>query len=168
MSHRRDCSTMRMKMPMFLEPPDPTNQLLAFEATARHQSVGAAAAELDSTPRDISRSLRELEAAMGTRLFTRCHGTIGLTQAGEVLYLAVSKRLGDIREAPDRLHRVTPGRADRSEVSGGCPLRSGATAPQLPLFLSRYRPHGAGLRRTPEAGRRQRLLRRPVRGWHVA
>ena len=123
---------MRMKMAMFLEPTDPTNQLLAFEATARHQSVGAAGAELDSTPRDISRSLRELEAAMGTHLFTRCDRTIGLTQAGEILYLAVSKGLGNIREAPDRLHRVTPARTDRSEVSGGCPLRNGATAPQLP------------------------------------
>ena len=123
---------MRMKMTMFCEPTDPTHQLLAFEATARHQSVGAAAAELDSTPRDISRSLRELEAAMGTHLFTRCHGAIGLTQAGEILYLAVSKRLVDIREAPERLHRVTPARTGRSKVSGGCPLRRGATVPQLP------------------------------------
>ena len=127
---------MRMKMTMLLEPTDPTLQLLAFEATARHQSVGAAAAELDSTPRDVSRSLRELEAAKGTLLFLRGGivtqgGIVRLTQAGEILYLAVSKRLGDIREAPDRLHRVTRARAGRSEVSGGCPLRSGASAPQL-------------------------------------
>ena len=78
------------------------NRLLMFESVARHRSVGAAAAELDLTPRDAGRSLRELEATMTTRIFARNRDGIGLTQAGEVLHLAVAAGLGAIRKAADR------------------------------------------------------------------
>lgn len=80
------------------------NRLLMFESAARHRSVRAAAAEFDLTPRDVSRSLRELEALMATRIFARNRDGIGLTQAGETLYLAVAAGLGAIRKAADRPH----------------------------------------------------------------
>ena len=78
------------------------HQLSMLEATVRCGSVGAAAAHLDVSTRDVSRSLRELEAAMGTLLFTRDHGRIGLTQAGDILYAAASAAIGDIRERAGR------------------------------------------------------------------
>ena len=49
--------------------------------------------------RDVSRSLRKLEAAMGTVLFTRTERRIGLTQAGEILHAAVSAGIWNIRES---------------------------------------------------------------------
>ena len=122
---------MHMKVKKFREPTHSARQLSAFEATARHQSVGAAAAELDMDPRDISWSVRELEAAMGTLLFTRRHGTLGLTQAGERLYRAASTGLDDIREAPGRLHRATTARVAHSHDASGCPLRTGVTVLEL-------------------------------------
>ena len=64
------------------------HRLLMFESVARHRSVGAAAAEL--------------EATMTTRIFARNRDGIGLTQAGEVLHLAVAAGLGAIRKAADR------------------------------------------------------------------
>ena len=75
------------------------NQLMVFEAAARHRSVRIVAAELDMTPREVSRSLRALETAMRVNLFTRRHGAIGLTPAGENLFAAVSDKLGDSDEA---------------------------------------------------------------------
>ena len=78
-------------------------QQMVFEAAARLRSVRAAAAELDMTPREVSRSLRELEAAMRIGLFTRRHGTIGLTRAGEALFLTVSDEFGDIGETASRV-----------------------------------------------------------------
>ena len=110
-------------MTMFRRATDPTHQLLAFEAAARHLSVGAAAAELNSTPRSISQSIRDLEVAMGTHLFTRRHGGIGLTRAGEIVYMAVSTRSGNIGAASDRRHRATLVRAGRGRLLVRRPVR---------------------------------------------
>ena len=77
-------------------------RLLMFESVARHRGVSAAAAELDLTPREVSRSLRELESMMATRVFTRDCDGVGLTQAGEILHLSVSAGLAIIREVADR------------------------------------------------------------------
>ena len=79
------------------------HELSTLEATVRCGSVGAAAAHLNLSTRDVSRSLRELEAGMDTLLFTRHHGRPELTQAGEILYAAVSAGIDEIREHADRL-----------------------------------------------------------------
>ena len=92
----------------------PAHQLVVFEAVARHRSVGAGASELEMAPKDVSRSLRELEEAMGTDLFTRHDGAIGLAQAGKILFLGVSSRLSELRSAAAWLERA---RADGSESS---------------------------------------------------
>jgi len=103
--------------------------LMVFQATARHRSVRVAAGELDMSPRNVSRSLREFEAAMGIKLFTRGHGRIGLTQAGEILYLALSTGFDDMREAASRLHPAMPVEADDgSHISAACLCRTGASA----------------------------------------
>ena len=78
------------------------HQLSVLEAMVRCGSVGAAATHLDMSARDVSRSLRKLEAAMGTVLFTRTERRIGLTQAGEILHAAVSAGICNIRESASR------------------------------------------------------------------
>ena len=74
------------------------HQLSMLEATVRCGSVSAAAAHLDVSTRDVSRSLRELEEGMNTLLFARDHGRIELTAAGEILHAAVSAGIGEIRD----------------------------------------------------------------------
>jgi LysR family glycine cleavage system transcriptional activator len=54
-----------MKTPVFL------NALRAFEASARHQSFSAAAAELNVTPAAVGQLVRSLEEWLGTPLFRR-------------------------------------------------------------------------------------------------
>ncbi|HDR9173063.1 TPA: transcriptional regulator GcvA [Burkholderia vietnamiensis] len=54
-----------MKTPIFL------NALRAFEASARHQSFSAAAAELNVTPAAVGQQVRSLEEWLGTPLFRR-------------------------------------------------------------------------------------------------
>ncbi|WP_109505134.1 transcriptional regulator GcvA [Pseudomonas aeruginosa] len=58
-----------MKTPIYL------NALRAFEASARHQSFSAAAAELNVTPAAVGQLVRNLEDWLGTPLFHR--GTSG-------------------------------------------------------------------------------------------
>jgi len=72
------------------------NALKAFEATARHESITRAAAELFVTQGAVSQQVRGLEAELGVRLFQRERQRVALTEAGR-LYLEV------VRDAFDRL-----------------------------------------------------------------
>jgi len=82
-----------MKLPVHL------NALRAFEASARHQSFSAAAAELNVTPAAVGQLVRTLEDWLGTPLFLRnASGRARLvaTQAAE-------RALPEIRAGFDRL-----------------------------------------------------------------
>ena len=83
------------------------HHLMVFEAAARNQSFTSAAHELGVTQPAVSRSVRQLEAALGVNLFTRSHRSVELTEAGEILSQAVSAGFGRMLEAARRLHRGT-------------------------------------------------------------
>lgn len=82
-----------MKLPAHL------NALRAFEASARHQSFSAAAAELHVTPAAVGQLVRTLEDWLGTPLFLR--NTSGKTRL--VTTEAAEQALPDIRAGFDRL-----------------------------------------------------------------
>lgn len=75
------------------------NALRAFEASARHKSFSAAAAELNVTPAAVGQSVRLLEEWLGTPLFHRAAGG----RARLVPTEAAQKALPDIRAGFDRL-----------------------------------------------------------------
>ncbi|XXF75009.1 transcriptional regulator GcvA [Myxococcaceae bacterium GXIMD 01537] len=79
--------------------PEHLNALRAFEASARHESFSAAAAELHVTPAAVGQLVRSLEEALGTPLFHR--GTSGRKRL--VLTEAAQRALPDIRAGFDRL-----------------------------------------------------------------
>ncbi|NIC07290.1 transcriptional regulator GcvA [Billgrantia bachuensis] len=82
-----------MKTPVHL------NALRAFEASARHQSFSAAAAELNVTPAAVGQLVRTLEEWLGTSLFHRA-------SSGKVRLIpteATERALPDIRAGFDRL-----------------------------------------------------------------
>lgn len=82
-----------MKLPLHL------NALRAFEASARHQSFSAAAAELHVTPAAVGQLVRTLEDWLGTPLFLRnASGKVRL-----VATEAAEQALPDIRAGFDRL-----------------------------------------------------------------
>lgn len=82
-----------MKSPVHL------NALRAFEASARHQSFSAAAAELNVTPAAVGQLVRTLEAWLGMPLFLR--GSSGRSRL--VATEAAARALPDIRAGFDRL-----------------------------------------------------------------
>lgn len=82
-----------MKVPAHL------NALRAFEASARHQSFSAAAAELHVTPAAVGQLVRTLEEWLGTPLFLR--GATGRVRL--VPTEAAERALPDIRAGFDRL-----------------------------------------------------------------
>lgn len=79
--------------------PDHLNALRAFEASARHESFSAAAAELHVTPAAVGQLVRTLEESLGTPLFHR--GTSGRTRLAPTE--AARRALPDIRAGFDRL-----------------------------------------------------------------
>jgi len=84
--------------------------LLVFEAAARCGSFTRAARELNVQQPAVSASIRQLEAALGTRLFARAHRSVILTQAGERLFTDVSAGF-------DRIFQSARALADRATQS---------------------------------------------------
>ncbi|WP_321936964.1 transcriptional regulator GcvA [Paraburkholderia sp. J8-2] len=82
-----------MKTPVYL------NAMRAFEASARHQSFSAAAAELNVTPAAVGQLVRSLEDWLGTPLFVRGSGGRARLVATEV----AERALPDIRAGFARL-----------------------------------------------------------------
>jgi LysR family glycine cleavage system transcriptional activator len=103
-----------VKAPTFL------NALRAFEASARHQSFSAAAAELNVTPAAVGQLVRSLEEWLGSPLFHRATGgraRLAPTEAAE-------RALPDIRAGFDRLN------------AGLSRLREGSTTGVLTVTMS--------------------------------
>jgi DNA-binding transcriptional LysR family regulator len=73
--------------------------LLAFEASARHQSFTRAAEELSLTQSAISRQVQTLEAMLGVALFVREGKRITPTDAGRAYMTEVAAALTLIRNA---------------------------------------------------------------------
>jgi LysR family glycine cleavage system transcriptional activator len=85
----------------------PLNGVRAFEAAARHRSLKAAAAELGVTPSAISHHVKQLERAVGTRLFSRRNNGIDLTADGLRFFDVVSPALATIARAGQIIRRDT-------------------------------------------------------------
>jgi DNA-binding transcriptional LysR family regulator len=110
--------------------------LCAFEASARHQSFTAAAAELHLTQSAVSRQIRALEERLGTELFVRERQTVRLSAAGQAY-------AQEIRAALARISNATLG--FRTNPQGGslnlAILPTFGTrwlAPRLPQFFSAH------------------------------
>ncbi len=85
----------------------PLNALHAFEVAAKYLSFQQAAKELDVTSTAVSHQIKVLEDRLGIPLFRRHPRPLALTEAGQLLYPAVSKSLDTIAAAIARLTQVT-------------------------------------------------------------
>ena len=86
------------------------NQLRAFEAAARHESIKLGAEELCVTPAAVGHQIKGLELDLGTALFERKTRKINLTEAGR----ALSERLGKALDGIEDAVRVVEQRQVRS------------------------------------------------------
>lgn len=84
----------------------PLTALRSFEAAGRHESFTLAAEELFVSQAAISRQVRELEALLGTALFTRHHRKVRLSATGSRLletlataFDTIDARLEEVRAA---------------------------------------------------------------------
>jgi LysR family glycine cleavage system transcriptional activator len=75
------------------------NALRAFEASARHQSFSAAAAELNVTPAAVGQLVRSLEEWLGLPLFHRANSGRSRLVATDM----AERALPDVRAGFDKL-----------------------------------------------------------------
>jgi LysR family glycine cleavage system transcriptional activator len=90
---------------MRLSRPPPLKNLRAFCAAARHRSFKFAADELCVTPSAVSHQMRELETALGMRLFERKTRALELTTAAHRLLDEVEPLLEALDRALTQLAR---------------------------------------------------------------
>ncbi|HTW39091.1 MAG TPA: LysR substrate-binding domain-containing protein [Steroidobacteraceae bacterium] len=90
---------------MHLSRPPPLRNLRAFCVAAHHRSFKTAADELFLTPSAVSHQMRELEDALGVRLFERKTRAVELTAAGHSLYDEVAPLLEAIDRSLTRIAR---------------------------------------------------------------
>ncbi|MCJ0825273.1 LysR substrate-binding domain-containing protein [Luteimonas sp. 50] len=116
----------------------PLTALRAFEAAARHLSFKHAAGELSLTPTAISHQVRQLEDALGVRLFVRGTRRVDLTPAGHELFPALRDGFDAMARA---VQRVRPGSRQRAIVlSTTMAFASRWLLPRLARFAAAH-PH---------------------------
>lgn len=81
----------------------PVNTLRAFDSAARHSSFAVAAADLCITPSALSLQIRQLELALGVKLFTRTGRSVKLTRSGRQLAPSTSLGIEFIDDAANSL-----------------------------------------------------------------
>ena len=73
--------------------------LVSFECVARHLSFVRASEELDVTTTAISKTIKQLEAQLGVRLFNRTTRSVALTEPGTKLLDTLAPALAQVRDS---------------------------------------------------------------------
>ena len=76
-----------------------TQELLVFQAVAKHASYARAAEELGLSPSGVSRIVSRLEERLGARLLHRTTRKLSLTEAGLAFHARTSQILSDLADA---------------------------------------------------------------------
>lgn len=107
----------------------PFDELVTFEAVARHLSVTRAAQELCITQSAASHRIRRLEEHFGFALIQRTNGGLALTEAGRGV-------LPDLMAALEHLSHLERREDRRLRVAAGSALCTWWLAGRLPAFMA--------------------------------
>lgn len=116
----------------------PLRLLTTFETVLRTGGVQNAAAELNVTQPAVSQALRSLEDHIGAKLLDRSVRPAGLTEAGQILFQAVSSGINQIARAVDQIDAME--RAGQNVVTVACTICTGTywLMPRLASFYNRH------------------------------
>lgn len=123
-------------------------QLQYFLAVARTRHFGQAAERLHMAQSPLSQAIRQLEAQLGTALFTRTTRRVELTPAGEALLRDAERILESVEAAQTRVRLVGDGSTGLLRV-GATGLAAFRQLPQLARIAGRELP-GLVLRFQPD------------------
>nr|WP_226898437.1 LysR substrate-binding domain-containing protein [Mangrovicoccus algicola] len=81
----------------------PFRSIAVFYYVARHNSIVAAAEELNVTPSAVSQQIKSLEEQIGTKLVSRTGRSIRLTEAGERYFELISDKVEGVALATEQM-----------------------------------------------------------------
>lgn len=82
-------------------------ELVAFIAVAQEKSFAQASVRLGSSRSALSHTIRSLEDRLGARLLNRTTRSVGLTEAGLMLFSRISPAFAEIRDAVARVRQFS-------------------------------------------------------------
>jgi DNA-binding transcriptional LysR family regulator len=116
--------------------------LVYFREVARHLHFRRAAEGLSVAQPALSRQIAQLEAALGTPLFTRSQRRVELTVAGHALLERIEPILRTLTKIPTELHALAEGQSGHVRVS----FSGLAMATVLPGILREFHRRFPGIR----------------------
>lgn len=109
-------------------------QMRAFQQVARCGAFAPAARHLCLTQSALSESIRQLEEAVGLRLFDRTTRTVGLTAAGTTFLQDVSLALEALDQGLQRMADLSALRGGEVRIAAAPSVLAGIVLPSVPAF----------------------------------
>ncbi|MEG0446491.1 MAG: LysR family transcriptional regulator [Comamonas sp.] len=113
-------------------------QLRAFDEVARQGAFAPAAKELCITQSALSESIRQLEDAVGMRLFDRTTRTVGLTSAGQSFLLDVRQAFEVLDQGVKNLEDLAALRQGKVRIAAAPSMLAVIVLPLLPQMRKLY------------------------------
>jgi DNA-binding transcriptional LysR family regulator len=115
-----------------------TQELLVFQAVAKHASYARAAEEMGLSPSGVSRIVSRLEERLGARLLHRTTRKLSLTEAGAVFHARASQILADLADAEAEVQTAVARPKGTLKVTASLAFGHLYLAPLLPELLARF------------------------------
>jgi DNA-binding transcriptional LysR family regulator len=113
-------------------------QLRAFDEVARQGAFAPAARELCITQSALSESIRQLEEALGMRLFDRTTRTVGLTAAGQAFLQDVRQAFEVLEQGVQQLGDLAALRRGRVRIAAAPSVLAVLLLPVLPVLREQH------------------------------
>lgn len=113
-------------------------QLRAFDEVARQGAFAPAARELCLTQSALSESIRQLEDALGLRLFDRTTRTVGLTSAGQAFLLDVRQAFDTLEQGFQNLGDLAALRRGKVRIAAAPSVLAVLLLPVLPALRAQH------------------------------
>ena len=113
-------------------------QLRAFDEVARQGAFAPAARELCLTQSALSESIRQLEEALGMRLFDRTTRTVGLTAAGQAFLLDVRQAFDTLEQGFQNLGDLAALRRGKVRIAAAPSVLAVLLLPVLPALRAQH------------------------------
>jgi DNA-binding transcriptional LysR family regulator len=111
---------------------------MAFEVVARHLNFARAAEELEVTPTAMSKTIKQLEAQLGVRLFNRTTRSVALTESGTQLLTSLAPALAQIRSSVEQASVSSKRPSGQLRLNTSYVAYAALIEPHLQQFLERY------------------------------
>ena len=112
--------------------------LITFECVARHMSFVRAADEFEITATAISKTIKQLEAQLTTRLFNRTTRSVALTEAGSKLLASLAPALELIRKSLETATESSTGPHGTLKINTSYVAYAALIEPHVAQFAQRY------------------------------